>query len=425
MLVLFLPFNEHNKKHEFGPDETTMAYNQPPTTSSSHAPSNITSIYRQRLSLFLLSSDASFVGQQQHASRTRCASAVASWMGDAARSVALRSVRPLADEYDDDEAAGRVAADASEIRRRKAPSSSARGMAAAEKKNGRACPDHPGWSDFVCMTCGTLLFPPPPPACTAADAVVVVVDDDAEDDGLPPSMPLLPLLPTGDVRLRPLKRGRTRRRRASRSKARELHDRALFLQRRGGGGGGNSSNIDASRRDALSKERMRLVAYSHRLGDGRARNCIVAKCAHCGTRRKRKGVEVRKDEKMKKEGVKRASVGAVDDDDAARRRKGGGRTRRQPPERMMAGKSKEASRTCDDSDFISLNSIGGDGASTFPSKQHQHRPDERQGAGKRKLDEKDSFVSPLLVGKKKKKKTKKPELEKRGDLMNFLSSLND
>lgn len=389
-----------------------MAYNQPPTTTLSHAPSNITSIYRQCLSIFLLSSDASLGGQ--HASRTRCASAVASWMGDAARSLALRSVRPLADENDDDgdEAAGYVAAGASNRRRNAAT----RGKAAA-KNNGKVCSDHPGcWSDFVCMTCGTLLFPPPPPspACPAADAVVA--DDDAGDG--------LPLLPTGDVRLRPLKRGRTRRRRASRSKARDLHDRALSLQRRGGGGGGgNSSTNDASRKDALSKERMRLVAYSHRLGDGRARNCIVAKCAHCGTRRKRKGVEVRKDEKKKGVGGA-SSAGVADDDDAARRRKGVGRMR-QPPERRMTGKSNEASpRTSDDSDFISLISISGNGASKFPSR-HLHRPDdERQGAGKRKIDEKDSFVSPLLMGKKK-KKAKKTELEKKGDLMNFLSSLND
>jgi len=390
-----------------------MAYNQPPTTTSSHAPSNITSIYRQSLSIFLLSSDASLGGQ--HASRTRCASAVTSWMGDAARSVALRSVRPLADENDGDgdEAAGYVAAGASN-RRRKAAT---RGKAAAEN-NGEVCSDHPGrWSDFVCMTCGTLLFPPPPPpspACPAADAVIP--DDDAGDG--------LPLLPTGDVRLRPLKRGRTRRRRASRSRARDLHDRALSLQRRGGGGGGgNSSTSDASRKDALSKERMRLVAYSHRLGDGRARNCIVAKCAHCGTRRKRKGVEVRKEEKKKGVGGA-SSAGAADDDDAARRRKGVGGMR-QPPERRMTGKSNEASpRTCDDSDFISLNSISGNGASKFPSR-HLNRPDdERQEAGKRKIDEKDSFVSPLLMGKKK-KKAKKPELEKMGDLMNFLSSLND
>ena len=377
-------------------NEIIMAYNPPPTTALSPAPSNVTSIYRQLLSVFLLSSDACL---GQFTSRNRHISAVASWMGDAARSVALRSVRPADDDDDGDEAAGYVAADASN--RRKA----AKGKAAAE--NDKFGSD-PIWSDFVCMTCGTLLFPPPPPARPAADAV------DA-DGRLPLSMPP-PLLPTGDVRLRPLKRGRTRRRRASRSRARQLHDRALSLQRRGGGGGGGSSN-DASRKDALSKEMMRRAAYSHRLGDGRARNCYVAKCAHCGTRRKRKGAEVRKDGKR---GVGRASAGAMDDDDAARRRKSGGLTR-PPPARRMAGKSNAASRTCDDSDFISLNSIG-DGANKFPSK-HQHQPEEQKGAGKRNRDENGSFVSPLLMGKKKKKK-KKPELEKRGDLMNFLSSFD-
>jgi hypothetical protein len=344
-------------------------------------------------------------------------SVVTSWMGDTARSVALRSVRPVAD-IDREEAAGYVAAEASY--RRKAVK-----RKAAENDEFGAdgvvwTLPIPGWSDFVCMTCGTLLFPPLPPAGPAADAV------DADDGmraassstGLPPaSMPPL-LLPAGSIRVRPLKRGRTRRRRASRSKAKQLHDRALSLQRRGGGGGGGGSlSNSATRKDALLKERVQRVAYSHRLGDGRARNCSVMKCPYCGTRKKRKGMEVRRDGKK---GAGKASAGAADDG-ASRRRNSGGRTQ-QAPERRMVVKSNVASRICDDSGFISLSSLG-NGASELPSK-HQHQPDERQGAGKRKRDDIDSFVSPLLMGKKKKKK-KKPVMETKGNLMDFLSSLND
>lgn len=92
----------------------------------------------------------------------------------------------------------------------------------------------------------------------------------------------------------------------------------------------------------------------------------------------------------------------------------------------MAGKVNVAStsRMVDDSDFISLSDIKRDEASELPSNRQCRSNDERQVTGKRKQDEGDPFLSPLLMGKKKKKK-KKPEMAKRGDLMDFLSSLND
>ena len=92
---------------------------------------------------------------------------------------------------------------------------------------------------------------------------------------------------------------------------------------------------------------------------------------------------------------------------------------RQLPEIGMAGEKKAnlESRARDESDFISLESD-----KLITSKRQQQRSDERQGTGKRKHDE-NSFVSPLLACKKKKKK--KPKIAKRGDLMDFLSSLND
>ena len=101
-----------------------------------------------------------------------------------------------------------------------------------------------------------------------------------------------------------------------------------------------------------------------------------------------------------------------------KRRATGVGTRRLPEIGMAGGKKANVeSRARDESDFISLES-----GKLITSKRQQQRSDERQGTGKRKHDE-NSFVSPLLACKKKKKK--KPKIAKRGDLMDFLSSLND
>jgi hypothetical protein len=307
-------------------------------------------------------------------------------VGDAARSVALRSVGGGGGDGDV------VVVDASDGRK-----VSKRGNDAGDIVVGTTTLP---WSDTICMSCGTSLVPPP---ADNPDAIV-----DGSDNGILPIIASSPP-PGGNIYLRPLKRGRTRRRRASRSKSKEMHDRELSLRRRGGGGGPTTN--DASLRDALSKERMRRIAYSYRLGDGRARNCLVMKCTHCGTKKKRKGMEVKKSANNGKR---------KDDDDVARRKKkGDGRSTRRPSEIGMAvGKKADVeSRVRDESsDFISL-----EGGKLLNSKRQQ-RPDERQGMGKRKHDE-NSLVSPLLAGKKKKKK--KPEIAKRGDLMDFLSSLND
>ncbi len=83
--------------------------------------------------------------------------------------------------------------------------------------------------------------------------------------------------------------------------------------------------------------------------------------------------------------------------------------------------SSTSKRTIDESsDFIPLDNLDRVGT-------RDHRPvDERQVvARKRPQDEGEAFLSPLLMGKKKKKKKKKPETAKKGDLMDFLSKLND
>ena len=76
-------------------------------------------------------------------------------------------------------------------------------------------------------------------------------------------------------------------------------------------------------------------------------------------------------------------------------------------------KKNVISQIKDNSDYISLSSIGG-----VTAKDNSKG---NNNTGKRKQND---DVSPLLSGKKKKKKKKAPE-KKKSDLMDFLSSLND
>ena len=173
---------------------------------------------------------------------------------------------------------------------------------------------------------------------------------------------------------RPLKRGRTRRRRASRAMAKRHHSRAPALRRRG------ASNVSIQlRKDASIKENMERIVASYRLGDGMSKNCVVMKCAYCGTKKKRKALEATSDQKV---GQKRKAPGAADGGPAA------GKSGRVLQPESTARKRIIASPIRDNTDFISL---GGPAGGRKVQKQ--------QHSGKRRQDETKGSAFPLLGGK--------------------------
>jgi len=100
-------------------------------------------------------------------------------------------------------------------------------------------------NNFVCRYCGTLLFPG---YCNTTLRVVK------------------------------LKRGKTRRRRASRMKRKSFEKTDLKK---------NWENSYTILKDARMKER-----ESRRLGDGEAKNCVSYTCGYCGSKHKSKGMPV-------------------------------------------------------------------------------------------------------------------------------------
>jgi len=129
------------------------------------------------------------------------------------------------------------------------------------------------------------------------------------------------------------------------------------------------------------------------------------RCTHCGTKKKRKGLEVKAQKK-------------TEADKTTNERKRDSKTKHD----IRGEKKTLASQIRDNTDYISLTSLGG-GAAKKSGKQHQRHDSEQAHGKKIGQGDTDAFTSPLLGGKKKKKK-KKPEAKK-GDLMDFLSSLND
>jgi len=389
-------------------------------SSSSYPSSHVTTLYRQNLATFLFYSDVTLSKQQQQNNDYST-----SWIGDTARSLSLRAATPLSHDDDDNETA-----DSCSKRKKKKKSlqiSSERKATPADIM--RSLPSSK-WSDFICMSCGTLLFPPVLPDSVMQAAVkdnikgVGCNDNDTKStsSATTPNIqtPLQSLHHTiqmkplpSNIYIRPLKRGRTRRRRASRAKAKELHNRSLSIQRRG------TSNTNMQlQSDTLLKERIERVVSSYRLGDGRAKNCLVMKCTYCGTKKKRKGVLVKADTKGSNSGKRKKVVGGQADKNA-HRKKGSNEETTSSGRIEKETKNVISQKIRDNTDYISLSSLVG--ASTAKKKN------DRQGyaTGKRKLNDAEQLTSPLLAGKKKKKKKKPAETTKKGGLMDFLSSLND
>jgi len=312
------------------------------TNSISPLMSN-TATYRHEVANFLFSFD------QKKLSSSPCRSPLTSWIGDTARAVTLRSVAAAADVK----------------------------ILCADNvyENGSA----PIRADYTCMTCGTFLLPQTKANNLAASSLAELTSPNPTVSSFEPSSTT-----HCKISLRSMKRGRTRRRRASRCRAKELHNASLLMKRAG------STNNAQVRMNTMAQKELLKVADSYRLGDGKSKHCIVVKCKFCGSKRKRKGIEVSvKNTRKKTENA---------DAKANCSKKNNIHVQKEQKVETIG------SQICDNSDFISLASFG--------TKQ--------QATKKRPINN----DAPLLQVGKKKKKKQEPK-SKKSSLMDFLSSLND
>eukprot|EP00984_Skeletonema_dohrnii_P032285 scaffold26080_cov155-Skeletonema_dohrnii-CCMP3373.AAC.2 len=306
-----------------------------------------TTTYRQEVANYLFSCD-------QKLASSPCRSPLTSWIGDTARTVTLRSVAAAAaDSLGDNDIGVKTSV--------------------------------PNRADYVCRTCGTFLLPQTNPNTnhTASSLAELATNSKTTTQC--------------KISLQTMKRGRSRRRRASRCRAKELHNSSLLMKRAG------STNNAQVRVNVMAQKELLKVADSYRLGDGKSKQCIVVECKFCGSKRKRKGIEV---------SVKNTRRKTEQSDAKASSSKNRIEKKMQAQTQPQAHKQVErkpntiGTQISDNSDFISLASFG-------KSKQ--------QATKKRPMK---NDVPLLQVGKKKKKK-QEPKSKQSSSLMDFLSSLND
>mmetsp|Transcript_5791 Transcript_5791/g.9752 ORF Transcript_5791/g.9752 Transcript_5791/m.9752 type:complete len:314 (+) Transcript_5791:97-1038(+) len=312
--------------------------------------SNIaTTTYRQEVANFLFTCDQKLSSSSRRSSLT-------SWIGDTARTVTLRSVAAAA---------------------------------AGDIPNNLGAHDIgvktlvPNRADYVCMTCGTFLLP----------------QTKSNQNHTATSLTELATNPTitatttnCKISLQSMKRGRSRRRRASRCRAKELHNSSLLMKRAG------STNNPQVRINVMAQKELLKLVDSYRLGDGKSKQCIVVECKFCGSKRKRKGIEVCVKTTRRKTDQSDAKATC-----STTKSKNEKKTQTHAQSRMKM--NTVGTQIRDNTDFISLASFG-------KSKQ--------QATKKRPM----SNDAPLLQVGKKKKKKQEPK-GKKSSLMDFLSSLND
>eukprot|EP00984_Skeletonema_dohrnii_P032283 scaffold26079_cov72-Skeletonema_dohrnii-CCMP3373.AAC.2 len=303
-----------------------------------------TTTYRQEVANYLFSCD-------QKLASSSCRSPLTSWIGDTARTVTLRSVAAAAADLGANDIGVKISV--------------------------------PNRADYVCMTCGTFLLPQTNPNTnhTASSLAELATNSTTTTHC--------------KISLQTMKRGRSRRRRASRCRAKELHNSSLLMKRAG------STNNAQVRMNVMAQKELLKVADSYRLGDGKSKQCIVVECKFCGSKRRRKGIEV---------SVKNTRRKTEQSDAKASCSKN--RIEKKMQAQTQTQTHKQVERTIgtqisDNTDFISLASFG-------KSKQ--------QATKKRPMK---NDVPLLQVGKKKKKKKQEPKSKKSSSLMDFLSSLND
>ncbi len=210
--------------------------------------------------------------------------------------------------------------------------------------------------DFYCLCCGNALLPLGPNSCIVPD-----------------------------IKLKNLKRSKTRRRRASRKKAKKIAFDTQVLQKHRGGGRSfaqqGSSNSHGSAVDSLmnARETLRKRYALSSVHDGGGKNCISYKCTHCGHEKLFKGLPPKKKDTK---------------DDELTRSVQGKKPIKTSTSANSTGKKSKSPVSKSDNGFISL------------------------GMSPKKSARK---LKPLEQGRQKKrqKKTKKTALS------DFLSSLND
>lgn len=309
-----------------------------------------TTTYRQEVANFLFSCD-------EKLSSSYCRSSLTSWIGDTARALSLKSVTAVANDdfhhpihCDDDTKNNSYNSTTKRV-------------------------------DYTCLTCGTFLL-----RMSKSSPLSKLGEYQ-----IPTSSLFEPSSTTNcKITLRRMKRGRSRRRRASRYRAKELHNSSLLTKRVG-----STNNAQVRANLMAQKERMKVVD-SYRLGDGKAKHCIVVECKFCGEKRKRKGIEV---------SVKNTRKKTEQSGEEASRSKNKNTRQIETKQTHNAVGSKPqsiGSQIQNNSDFISLTSFG---------------KNKNQATPKR-------TANPLLQAGKKKKKKQEPK-SKKSNLMDFLSSLND
>jgi len=142
-------------------------------------------------------------------------------------------------------------------------------------------------NDFYCKGCGNDLLPTP----------FSTVNGNAHGNGNGSAQLL-----SSKIRLKTLKRGKTRRRRASRQAAKKYTYDIHMLQKHKGGGRtfaqGNTNNTTGGHGHGKSvasvmntQEALKKNNAARRITDGMAKNCISYKCCCCGTEQCIKGMK--------------------------------------------------------------------------------------------------------------------------------------
>ena len=256
--------------------------------------------------------------------------------------------------------------------------------------------------DFHCKGCGNDLLPTP----------FSTVNGSAQ-------------LLSSKIRLKTLKRGKTRRRRASRQAAKKYTYDIHMLQKDKGGGRtfaqGNTNNMHGNGHGQSvasvmnTQEALKKNNAARRINDGMTKNCISYKCCGCGTEQSIKGMKrqrhVQGDEGA---GARKVTNTSLVNTTASARTSSKQLSATRATSSFNNRKSLHASKVTtrfDTDDFLRL------GAVPVPGQpQAQSQPTSIGTGIERKLKPLERPVST---------KKRKAPVKKKSGLQNFLSSLND
>ncbi len=237
--------------------------------------------------------------------------------------------------------------------------------------------------DFFCKCCGGLLFP-----CTI-------------NEGMPST-----------IRVRPLKRSRTRRRRASRYAAKQkVFDEFILQKHRGGGrtfaAGGRDSSSHGHGSSVMevmdTKVALKAGSAARRVKDGTSKNCVRFRCGGCGQEQVLKGLKHRRETMLGETSTSAGSGSTNLQKTSVGKRHAVDSNERHTPKRNKS--TIGMSGNIGSEDFVSLQSFGQSAPTAAQTKLKPLQQYQQQGK------------------KQRKPKPKKPV--KRSGLQDFLSSLND